>query len=109
MATVFKRGGKGSWIIQWYDACGKRQCKSSRTTDHAAAIRIANKLEADALLRKEGVIDPRLDKIAAQAGRPLNEHLDAFGDAQRSQASVEHVEDTRRCIEVVCHHQGGNH
>ncbi len=69
MATVFKRGGKnnrgGAYYISWYDHTGKRRTKSARTTDKATADRITAKLEADAALRREGVIDAALDAISS--------------------------------------------
>ena len=102
MATVFKRNGKGNWIISWYDAEGKRRCKSSKTTDHATAERIAAKLEAEVALRREGVVDSRLDRIAKQAGLPISSHLDDFGAHQRTRAGVDHIEKTRRFIEKIC-------
>jgi integrase len=75
MATVFKRNGKGPWIIQYFDSSGKRREKSSRTSDYRSAERIANKLEADVALRREGVIDGRQDRFAEEARRPLTQHV----------------------------------
>ena len=106
MATLFKRGGKGNWIMQWFDAEGKRTTKSSGTRDHAAAGRIAAKYEADAALRREGVIDSRLDRIAVQAAKPISTHLDDFGAAMRTKSGSDHISDTRRMIERLCEHAG---
>ncbi len=75
MATIFKRGGKGSFVIQWYDATGRRREKTSRTTDRRAAQRLADKLEADVMLRREGIIDARQDRYSAADRKPLAEHL----------------------------------
>ena len=75
MATVFKRNGKGPWIIQYFDSAGKRREKSSRTNDYRSAERIANKLEADVALRREGVIDGRQDRLAEEARKPLVQHV----------------------------------
>lgn len=75
MATIFKRKGGASWIIQYFDASGRRREKSSRTTDKRAAERIASKLEADVALRREGVIDPRQDRYVEQERRPLAQHF----------------------------------
>jgi integrase len=106
MATLFKRGGKGNWIMQWFDAEGQRVTKSSRTSDHAAASRIAAKYEADAALRREGVIDLRLDRIAQQSGKTISSHLDDFGASMRSKSGAKHIDDTRRMIERLCNHAG---
>jgi len=78
MATVFKRGGKkakGNWYVQWYDHNGKRQSKCTQTTDKATAERIARKRDADAALRRDGVIDPTLDAINRESGRTIDSHL----------------------------------
>ncbi len=82
MATVFKRGGKsnrsGWYYISYTDHDGKRKTRSSRTTDKATAERIANKLEADAALRRDGVIDASDDRYIDEARRPLTAHLADF-------------------------------
>ena len=59
----------------YFDHNGKRQAKSARTTDKAAAVRIAQKLEADAALRRERVIDPAIDDASKQGLRSVDEHL----------------------------------
>jgi hypothetical protein len=42
MATIFKRGGKGNWIVQFFNSEGRRVERSSRTTDKRAAERMAH-------------------------------------------------------------------
>ncbi len=101
MATLFKRGGKGNWLVSWYDHDGVRRNKSTRTTDHAAASRIAAKIEADVQLRKSGVVDTRLDRIAAQAAKPISSHLDDFGAAMRSKSGLNHIDATRKFCEAI--------
>ncbi len=83
MATVFKRNGKGNWLIQWFDHEGVRREKSSRTTDKRSAERLAAKLESDAMLRKEGVVDASADRLAGHHARPLLEHLGEYLDELR--------------------------
>jgi integrase len=80
MATVFKRQGKGSWIIQWYDHTGKRRERSSRTTDKKAADRIAAKLEADTALRRDGVIDANKDRFSVENRKALAQHVEEYLD-----------------------------
>ena len=78
MASVFKRGGKkakGSWYASWTDHNGKRRTKCTNTTDKATAERIAKKYEADAALRREGVVDPTLDAINRESRRTIEAHL----------------------------------
>ena len=95
MATVFKRGGKkakGYWYVQWYDHNGKRRSKCTQTTDKATAERIARKHEADAALRRDGVIDPTLDAISNRDALDRHPLLPAIqaelwreaGDTQRA-------------------------
>lgn len=78
MASVFKKQGKGPWIIRWHDIEGRLNEKSSRTTDKRAADRIASEIERGLALRRDGVIDPKLDKFAQAGAKPLREHIDAY-------------------------------
>jgi site-specific recombinase XerC len=78
MASIYKKEGKGPYIIAYFDHTGHRREKSSRTTEYATAERIANKLGADVALRREGVIDARADRIAREGRRPIRAHLDDF-------------------------------
>ncbi len=79
MASVFKRGGKanrgGYWYVAWVDHAGKRRTRCTKTTDKAAAERIAAKLQSDAALRREGVIDPTLDATSKESQRSIESHL----------------------------------
>ena len=75
MASVYKRNNTGPYIISWFDAAGRRREKSSRTTDRRAAERIAAKLDADAALRRDGVVDATADRYAEADRAPLAEHL----------------------------------
>ena len=78
MASVFKRAGIGPWIIKYFDHQGRRREQSSRTTDKRTAERVAGKIEADVALRREGVVDPRLDGIAAADRKPIRSHVDGY-------------------------------
>lgn len=75
MASVFKRNGQGPWLIRYFDSAGTRREKSSRTTDHRAATRIAAQLDADAALGREGVVDPAHARAADAASRALKDHV----------------------------------
>ena len=104
MATLFKRNGKGSWVVMWFGHDGRRCTKSTRTSDKRAAEQLASKLEADAMLRRNGVIDVRIESVAQHGRRPIAEHL---ADFERSlvakNATASHVAMTvtraRRVIE----------
>jgi integrase len=75
MASVFKRKGVGSWLISYYDQAGRRKEKSSRTTDFRAAERIAQKIEADVALRRDGVVDARHERLTEENRKPLAQHV----------------------------------
>jgi len=74
MASIYRHGKKGPYYITYFVRPGVRKtlkgCK-----DKAATEALARKLEADAMLRREGVIDARADRYAAAEAKPLNEHV----------------------------------
>ncbi|NQU22273.1 MAG: tyrosine-type recombinase/integrase [Candidatus Nealsonbacteria bacterium] len=106
MATVFKRGGRGKrtarYYIAYFDHTGKRQVRSARTTDKATADRIAAKLETDAALRRDGVIDVQLDSICQQAKRTIESHLEDFQAKMVSEdRAARHVHSTINNIRAI--------
>ncbi|MCX5771244.1 MAG: hypothetical protein NTZ09_13390, partial [Candidatus Hydrogenedentes bacterium] len=52
--------------------------------DRAATEALARKLEADAMLRREGVIDTRAEKLARSESLPLKDHLADFENVMRA-------------------------
>jgi integrase len=88
VATVFKRGGVGNWLASWYDHGGKRRERSTRTTDRRTADRLAGKWEGDSMLRKEGVIDPRIDRFGVHEARALADHLDDWESAMLAKGNT---------------------
>ncbi len=107
MATIYKRGGKGKrggrYYFSYFDHNGKRHSRSARTTDKATAERIAAKYEADAALRREGVVDPQLDAICDQSRRSVESHLKDYeakmGAANRA---PQHISTTVAYIRTIC-------
>jgi hypothetical protein len=100
MASVFKRKGKGRWIIQYTDHTGRRRERSSRTTDHSVALRIGVELDARAAERRMGLVDPRADAFAEQDRRPICEHIADFESLLQARGRASsHVVATRRSIE----------
>jgi integrase/recombinase XerC len=75
MASVFKRKGDRRWRIAWYTHEGRRRERSSHTTDYRMAERLAAELEAREMARREGLIDPRDERLAAERKRPIEEHV----------------------------------
>lgn len=109
MATVFKRKQtKGAkWYIQWFDHTGIRRSTCSGTTDKSAALRIANKKEAEVALRREGVIDARLESINKESQRKLAEHIDDYIAKLRAKNSnKKHISQTRLYIERITTNRG---
>lgn len=106
MASVFKRGGKanrgGYWYVAWVDHAGKRRTRCTKTTDKAAAERIAAKLQSDTALRREGVIDPSLDAAAKESRRSIESHLEAFqAKLESAHRDPKHVRETVRQIRAI--------
>ena len=105
MATVFKRGGKsakGNWYLAWTDHNGKRRTKCTRTTDKATAERIARKYEAEAALRRDGVIDPTFDAVKQESERSIEDHLADY-ESKLSAASrtTKHITSTTQFIRWI--------
>lgn len=86
MASVFRRNGTGPWLVEYFDQHGRRRQKSSRTTDRRVAERIAQKLEADVALRREGVVDARQDRFTEENKKPLAQHVREYIQHCRSRA-----------------------
>jgi len=102
MASVYKRGGKGNYWIAFRDADGRRRFQSSKTRDKRTAERIASKLEADAQLRIDGVIDVRADRYAIEARKPLAEHIGDYRKACAEAGQARHTIETKcRAIESI--------
>ena len=90
MATIFKRSGKGPYVIQYFDHTGQRGSIRPVPPDRHAAERIASKLEADVALRRDGVVDPTEDRFSARDRRPLADHVtDYLGYCRGSWPSKE--------------------
>jgi integrase len=111
MASVFKRGGKsnrgGSYYVSWTDHTGRRQTKSAKTTDKATAERIGAKMEADAALRRDGVIDSALDEIGKESQRSIESHLVDHESKMRTASRTEkHIASTANFIRWIADHAG---
>lgn len=79
MASVYKRGGKrnrhGRYRISYFDEFGRRQDVTAGTGDYDVAMQIADKLEADAALKRRGVITPQEGKLAELNAKPVADHV----------------------------------
>jgi integrase len=94
MGTLFKRGEQ--WVAQFFDGAGDRRQVSTKTSDRRAAERILAKLEAEAALRREGVIDARADGFATGERTPLATHVENYlAHCQAAGMDELHVENKR--------------
>ena len=82
MATTYKRSEdkvkkKSCWYIGYKDENGKQRTKKG-FTDRKASQDLAEKLEREASLRREGLVDPAAEKLRDQRATPIDEVLDLF-------------------------------
>jgi len=70
MASIYKRGGKGTYYITYVVRPGVRKTEKG-CHDRAATEAYARKLEAEAFLRRKGIIDVKTDQHTEAEGRPL--------------------------------------
>lgn len=107
MASVFKRNNSPNWYAEWFDHTGKRLTRSTKTTDKRSAERIAGKWEADAALRRENVIDPRLEKLAQEGDRSIKDHLLDFRAALVSRnRTVKHIDHVVGVVQKIAKETG---
>jgi len=80
MASLWRRKKDGPYYITYTLRPGKRKtvcgCKDRKATEA-----LARKLEGDAMLRREGIINSRAEKLAHAEALPLEDHLKAFESA----------------------------
>ncbi|MBA3312924.1 MAG: hypothetical protein H0T47_06485, partial [Planctomycetaceae bacterium] len=92
MASVYKRAqDKGKkrapWYIGYTDHTGKRSTAKG-FTDKGETERLAAKLEEEARLVREGLLEPKATRRASKK-RPLTEHLTDFEKHLRNRAVSE--------------------
>ena len=113
MATIFKRKRDADkknafWWIQYFDQNGKRRTAKGYTDKRKTEAKAA-KLEEDARLRKDGLIDPGLEKARNQRQIQLSNHLDAF-ERHLKKNSPKHVKLTMsRVKRIVNDSRYGDH
>lgn len=94
MATIYKRKRDLNkknvhWWIQYYDHQGKRQTAKGYTDKRKTEAKAA-KLEEEARLRKDGLLDPEQEKARDHRQTPLSKHLDAY-EVSLKRNSPKHV------------------
>jgi integrase len=109
MGTLFRRGrngAKSNWIAEYTDHTGQRQQKSTRTADKKTAAQILAHWETEAAKRTSGLIDPRLERFAMQAVRPVDDHAKQFLASLRTAGrSAVHVDRTEKRLTAILEDQ----
>src|SRR5262245_21339108 len=78
MASIFKSSPRAKkYTILYFDENGRRR-KKSGAADKQVTERIARDIENRVALRREGVVDSRVEAYAQHAAQPMTEHLDAY-------------------------------
>ena len=89
MASIYRRKKGGCYYITYQVRPHVRKtvkgCK-----DRAATEALARKLEADAMLRREGVIDAKADRYVAAEDKPLADHVADLAAALKAKGVTEH-------------------
>ena len=99
---AWRAEGQGAYLFSFTDHRGLRKTRSAKTTDLDAARRIAAKCEADAALRRDGVVDPRLEALGEQSRQTVEKHLADFkAKLSSAGASADHLARTCQFIEDV--------
>jgi len=90
MASVYKRNGK--WVARWKDQDGRWR-PQTQGRDKAIALRVAQKYEDDARLRRAGIIDPTIERIVKSESQLLENHLRAYEVELESRQNTPHYID----------------
>jgi integrase len=83
MATIYKRNKRKKnepYSIQYIDHAGKRRTTQGYT-ERGLSEQLAGKLEAEARLRRTGLIDPEQERFVERQQSPIDEHLKAFEES----------------------------
>jgi len=101
--SVFKRRDDGPYVLSWYDQNGTRREHNTLQFDKQTAERILADKLSEVALRRDGIIDAKLESISIQSKRSITEHLDDFKAMLTAlQRSESHVTRTKVFITEVC-------
>ena len=90
------------FTAQFFDESGKRRKRPTGCQDKAEALRYANRLENEARKRRNGEIDPKAERYAKEARRPLVEQLSDFQRFLSDKGNTpQHVAQTTRQIQAI--------
>jgi site-specific recombinase XerC len=102
MASIYKRKGDRNFTIAWNDHNGDRRERSAGTSDKRLAERIAAGWEGREVCRREGLIDPAAERLAAERARTLAEHFaDYRAHLDALQRNERHAGETARYLDRI--------
>jgi len=87
-----------NYTAQYFDENGRRRKAATGCGDKATAQQVADRLQADAALRKRGIINATQERFAAEARRPLSEHVGEFERFLRDKGN------TTKHVRMTCQH-----
>lgn len=101
MASIFKRTKRKNepYTIQYTDHLGKRRTEKG-FTDKGLTEQLAAKLEADARLRRTGMIDPEQERFAGHKVSPIADHLKVFRESLLDNSAL-HVSVTMARVQRI--------
>jgi integrase len=103
MATIYKRDKRKKnepYSIQYLDHAGKRRTTHG-FTDKGLSEQLAAKLEADARMRRTGLIDPEQERLAESKQSALDELMKAFRESLAEQTAQYILHTTSRLRKIV--------
>ena len=101
MASIYRRKKGGTFYIT-YQVRPRQRRTVKGCKDKAATEALARKLEADVMLRREGVIDVRAEKLAQWESLPIEDHLADYENTMRARGvTTKHLAATLGCIRMV--------
>ena len=101
MASIYRRKKGGCFYIT-YQVRPRVRKTVKGCKDRAATEAFARKLEADAMLRREGIIDTRAEKLARSESLPLEDHLADFENVMRARGvTPKHLAATLGSIRMI--------
>jgi integrase len=100
--TVYKRSDGGPYYVSWFDASGRRRKHCTKTTDLASAKRILKGKVANVALRRDGVVDPKLDAIKEAAAESIESHLSSYeAHLVTAHRDSKHIGCTLRAVRAI--------
>jgi len=85
MASVYKERGK--FTVTWFDSLGKRHYARGLASRKLAEM-IGERAEFQRQAGKHGLVDPKAEKYAREADRPLAEHVRDFRAALKARKNT---------------------